>query len=241
MIPQPFATMKPNTTKAYATIPKTTLSGKETTLIHEKTLKCKPHMTVIKPTWQTARHLARHQKQIKQRYQKQPFPKKKRQRNTKMFAIAKPEWHRKNRNDYLPKTLTDTKRKQSNATNTNPFRKRNDCKPNNAHERQHPHETILLYISYKTKLTTARPLDSRHNYKRLLHRTHTPTTTHPSEFCTPCHYLPFLLPRPKLPRKPTYARPFSLWTPPRPQAAHFAQKVSFYCVMRIIFFLFMHP
>lgn len=127
-----------------------------------------------------------------------------------MLAIAKPERHRKNRNDYLPKTLTDTKREQSNATNTNTDRKPNDCKPNNAHERQHPHDTILLYIAYKTKLTTARPLYNRHNYKRILHRTHAPTTTHPSEFCTPCHYLPFLLPRPKLPRKPTYARPFSL-------------------------------
>ena len=49
MILPPFATTDPNTAKAYATIPKTTLSGKETTLIHEKTLKCKPHMTVIKP------------------------------------------------------------------------------------------------------------------------------------------------------------------------------------------------
>lgn len=175
MILPPFATTKPNTTKAYATIPKTNLSGKETTLKHEKTQNRKPHMTGTKPTWQTARHLNRHQKQIKQRYQKHPFPEKKRQRNTEILAIAKPKLHRKNRNDYLSKTLTDTKREQSNATNTNTDRKPNDCKPNNAHERQHPHDMTPLYIAYKTKLTTAQPLDSRHNYKRILHRTHTPT------------------------------------------------------------------
>ena len=241
MILPPFATTKPNTTKAYATIPKTTLSGKETTLIHEKTLNRKPHMTEPKPKWQTARHLTRQQKKINKRHKKQPFPEKKRPRNMKMLAIAKPERHRKNRNDYLPKTLTDTKREQSNATNTNTDCKQNDCNPNNAHERQHPHDMIPLYIAYKTKLTTAQPLYNRHNYKRLLHRTHAPTTTHPTEFWTPNHYLLFLLPHTLRPRKPTYARPFSLWTPPRPQAAHFAQKVSYYCVMRVIFFLFMHP
>lgn len=196
MIPPPIATTKPNTTKAYATIPKTNLSGKETTLIHEKTLKRKSHMTETKPTWQTARHLTRQQKKMNKRYKTQPRPQTKRQWNAKMLAIAKPERHRKNRNDYLLKTPTDTKRQQRNVTNTNPFRKRNDCNPNNAHERQHPHDMIPLYIAYKTKLTTAQPLENRHNYKRLLHRTHTHTTTPPSEFWTHDHYLPFLLPRP---------------------------------------------
>lgn len=241
MILPPIATTKPNTTKAYATIPKTTLSGKETTLKHEKTLKCKTHMTETKPTWQTVRHLNRHQKQIKQRYQKHPFPEKKRQRNTRMLAIAKPTWHRKNRNDYLPKTLTDTKRQQSNDTNTNTARIQNDCKPNNAHERQHPHDIIPLYIAYKTKLTTAQPLYNRPHPKRILHRTHAPTLAPLGKFWNSWHYNPYPLHRPQLPRKPPYARPFSLWTPPRPQAAHFAQKVSCYCVMRVIFFLFMHP
>lgn len=196
MILPPFAATKPNTTKAYATIPKTKPPTNKTTLIHEKTLKYKPHMTVPKLTWQTAQHLNRQQKKTNKRHKKQTFPEKKRQRNTKMLAIAKPKWHKKNRNDYLTKTLTDTKRQQSNATNTNTARKQNDCKPNNAHERQHPHDMIPLYIAYKTKLTTAQPPYNRPHPKRLLYRTHTPTTTHPSEFCTPCHYLPFLLPRP---------------------------------------------
>ena len=196
MILPPFATTDPNTTKAYATIPKTTLSGKETTLIHKKTQNRKPHMTELKPKWQTARHLTRQQKKINKRHKKQPFPEKKRQRNTEILAIAKPERHRKNRNDYLSKTPTDTKNKWSNDTNTNTARKQNDCKPNNAHERQHPHGTTPLYMAYKTTLTTAQPLNNRHNYKRLLYRTHTPTTTPLAEFWTPTHYLPYLLPRP---------------------------------------------
>lgn len=196
MILPPFATTKPNTTKAYATIPKTTLSWKETTLIHENDWNRKTHTTGTKPTWQTARHLNRQQKKMNERHKKQTFPEKKRQRNTKMLAIAKPEWHKKNRNDYLPNTLTDTKRQQSNDTNTNTARIQNDCKPNNAHERQHPHGTTPLYMVYKTTLTTAQPLYSRHNYKRLLHRTHTPTTTHPSEFWTHYNFYPYLLPRP---------------------------------------------
>lgn len=196
MILPPFATTKPNTTKAYATIPKTKPPTNKTTLIHEKTPNRKPHTTGTKPTWQTARHLTRQQKKINKRHKKQPFPEKKRQRNTEMLAIAKPKLHRKNRNDYLPKTLTDTKREQSNATNTNTARKQNDCKPNNAHERQHPHDMTPLYIAYKTTPATAQPLYNRHNYKRLLHRTHTPTTTHPGEFWTHYNFYPYLLPRP---------------------------------------------
>lgn len=192
MILPPFATTKPNTTKAYATTQETTLSGKETTTKHEKTRNCKTHMTQKKPKWLPAQHTNRHQKKINKRYKPQPRPQTKRQRNTKMLAIAKPERHRKNRNDYLPKTLTDTKRKQSNATNTNTARKQNDCKPNNAHEIQHPHDMTPLYIAYKTKLTTAQPPDSRHNYKRLLHRTHTPTLAPLGKFWNSWHNFPYL-------------------------------------------------
>lgn len=196
MILQPFATTGPNTTKETATNTKHQPPTNKTTLIHEKTLKCKAQMTGPKPKWQTTRHLTRQQKKINKRYKTQPFLEKKRQRNMKRHGTAKPTWHRRNRNDYLPNTLTDTKRQQSNDTNTNTARIQNDCKPNNAHERQHPHGTTPLYIAYKTKLTTARPLYNRHNYKRLLHRTHTPTTTHPSEFWTHYNFYPYLLPRP---------------------------------------------
>lgn len=192
MIPRPLATTAPNTTKWPATNTKPQPPTNKTTLIHEKTPKCKPYMTIIKPTWQTARHLTRLQKKINKRYKSQPRPQTKRQLNAEMLAIAKPERHRKNRNDYLPKTLTSTKRKQSNVTNTNTARKQNDCKPNNAHERQHPHDMIPLYIAYKTKLTTAQPLYNRHNYKRLLHRTHTPTLAPLGKFWNSWHNFPYL-------------------------------------------------
>lgn len=203
MILLPSATTDPNTTRADTTIPKAEPPTNKTTLIHEKTQNRKPHMTGLKPKWQTALHTNRHQKKMNKRYELQPRPQTKRPRNTKMLAIAKPERHRKNRNDYLSKTSTDTKNKWSNDTNTNTARKQNDCKLNNAHERQHPHGTTPLYMAYKTTLTTAQPLYSRHNYKRLLHRTHTPTATPLSEFWTHYNFYPYLLPRPKLPRKPT--------------------------------------
>ena len=61
-----------------------------------------------------------------QRYQKQPFPEKKRPWYMKRHWNAKPTWQEQNRNDRLPNTLTDNKRKLTNDTRNNPFRKRND-------------------------------------------------------------------------------------------------------------------